>query len=84
MVVRIPESALVNFDLIFGNKAVIAFETQTSPPEVVACIFAFNEEHPIKLTLHDELPNALYVVQFDIHVNQQAREDLIALSPIKH
>lgn len=78
MVVKIPEEALGNSDRMFGNKAIIAFETPTSPMQAEAWIRAFNEERPIKLTWHDELPNALYVVQFDVHVNENAREELLA------
>lgn len=70
-------------DWIFCNKLFIAFESPSSPYQVLAWIRAFNEENDIKLLLYDELLNALYVVEFDIHVHPNARRDLLEHSPVK-
>lgn len=65
------------------NKAIIVLESPTLSFEALDWIHAFNEENEITLSLHEKLRNSLYVVQFDIHVNPHAREDLLTLSPVK-
>lgn len=59
-----------------------SFESQSTVTQALAWIRAFNEEHGIKLVLQDELHKSLFIVQFDVHIDPQARRKLLALSPL--
>lgn len=77
MVIKIPLETATNSNRFFSNKAVISFETPTSPMQAMAWIRVFNEEQPIKLSLYNELVNSLFVVQFDVLANPYVREILM-------
>lgn len=68
---------------IYDNKVVVTLESPISPNQAINWIWAFKEEHDIKLVLHDELFNALFAMQFDIHTRPSTRKDPLALLPIK-
>lgn len=66
-ILDIPDEALIGKTEQFDNKVILGFEAERSYTRAQEWVRAFNQLNPlkIKLTVIDELPNALFVVQFD-------------------
>lgn len=82
--VRIPQHILISSHLkLFGNKLVLAFESELNTKQVLDWLADFNEDNSIKLTLSDELQHSLFVVQFDSASGDSTRKTLLKRSPLK-
>lgn len=68
---------------LFGNKVVLAFESEYDSRSTLNWLAAFNQESPISLTLSDVLSNSLFVVQFDAALGPETRDILLQRSPLK-
>lgn len=68
---------------LFGNKVVLAFESEYDSRRTLSWLAAFNQESPISLTLSDVLLNSLFVVQFDAALGLETRDLLLQRSPLK-
>lgn len=79
---HIPEDWILTQNSIVSNKLVLSFETELSFQEVHDWIKDFNQSRKTRLTLHDELPNALFVVHFDAVDLLATKQRFLAASPL--
>ncbi|CAM6083121.1 unnamed protein product [Calypogeia fissa] len=82
--VRVPRAIReVGKGKLFTHKVVLTFEGPAHPTQVHEWVAAFNKDSVIKLALHEQLINSLYVVLVAVDVILDAKQALINASPIK-
>lgn len=83
-VITIPSHLIqASHKKLFGNKVVLAFESEYDSRRALSWLAAFNQESPISLSLSDVLNNSLFVVQFDAALGLETRDILLQRSPLK-
>lgn len=83
-VITIPSHLIqASHKKLFGNKVVLAFETEFNSRRTLNWLAAFNQKSPISLTLGDVLIISLFVVQFDAALGSETRDTLLQSSPLK-
>lgn len=80
---HIPANWIETQSSILSNKLVLSFESELNFLEARAWIKDYNQKSKIRLTLHDELPNTLFVVHFDVVDIIATKNHLIAASPLE-
>lgn len=82
MIHHISVEALQRCYRALDNKVVLAFEAKLSAKEACKWINTFNQKSNLHLTLFEELPNALFVIQFKAADLGEAKRSLIEASPL--
>lgn len=79
---NIPNDILLEQARFFGDKVVLGFESETSHLRAREWVRIYNQASSVKLTVVDELPNALFVVQFQSKDLRATKLLLLASSPL--
>lgn len=67
---------------LLGNKVVLAFEEEFTMAKATKWIKTFNQKKGLLLTLVDELPQTLFVVQFESRKPEKIKASLLATSSL--
>lgn len=79
---HIPTDWLQDQNCATSNKLVLCFETELTFLEAREWITDFNQKSRIRLSLHDELSNTLFLVHFDAVDVVATRQHLLSASPL--
>lgn len=83
VIYSIPDEILATHSRHFGNKVVLGFETEFSLDQAREWIHEFNLHNTPVLTFSEELPNALFVILFEVEDPRAVRLSMLAASPLR-
>lgn len=81
-ILKISDAVLSTEARTFCNKVVLGFEAEFSAAKAKEWVRIYNLNKKVKLAVVDELPNALFVVLFDVDDLLAAKQALLAASPL--
>lgn len=79
----LPTNLRQHQQLLSANKVVFCFETEYTTPEVWTWLREYNKENGAHLSLFNELPNAIFVIQFEEADWAGYKRALLNASPLK-
>lgn len=79
----LPIDRVQQLNRVLLNKVILCFESEFSKQPVENWLRIYDQKKStLHLTLFDELPNALFVVQFDAINLEAAKQSLLEASPL--
>lgn len=78
----LPSHLQLSQDLLHANKVVLTFESELSVAEARSWTRSYNLKNTVQLTIINELPQALFVAQFDSTDLISTRARLLNVSPL--